>query len=60
MGLGGLGHMDVKFGKAFLMKVTIFSTSSSKEKAVGELLGADNFNVSKNPKQMKLPSKSTP
>jgi len=58
MGLGGLGRMDVKFGKAFLMKVTIYSTSSSKEKAVGELLGADdNFNVSKNPKQMKLPIK---
>ncbi len=32
----------------------------AKRRRVGELLGADNFNVSKNPKRMKLPSKSTP
>nr|TKV94476.1 hypothetical protein SEVIR_9G297700v2 [Setaria viridis] len=31
IGLGGLGHMAVKFGKAFCLKVTVFSTSESKE-----------------------------
>ncbi|CAM6011001.1 unnamed protein product [Sphagnum balticum] len=31
-GLGGLGHMAIKFGKAFGMTVTVFSTSPSKEK----------------------------
>jgi len=32
VGLGGLGHMAVKFAKAFGMKVTVFSTSPHKEK----------------------------
>ncbi|KAL3834285.1 hypothetical protein ACJIZ3_009021 [Penstemon smallii] len=30
VGLGGLGHLAVKFGKAFGLKVTVFSTSISK------------------------------
>ncbi|KAL3681958.1 hypothetical protein R1sor_024914 [Riccia sorocarpa] len=31
VGLGGLGHMAVKFGKAFGMKVMVLSTSESKK-----------------------------
>jgi D-arabinose 1-dehydrogenase-like Zn-dependent alcohol dehydrogenase len=54
VGLGGLGHMAVKFGKAFGMMVTVFSTSPSKEKEACELLGADRFIVSKDPEQMKV------
>ncbi|CAM6050313.1 unnamed protein product [Sphagnum compactum] len=53
VGLGGVGHMAVKFGKAFGMKVTVFSRSPSKEKEAWEVLGADNFIVSKDPEQMK-------
>jgi cinnamyl-alcohol dehydrogenase len=41
--------MAVKFGKAFSMKVTVFSRSPSKEKEAREVLGADNFIVSKDP-----------
>jgi cinnamyl-alcohol dehydrogenase len=41
MGLGGLGPMVVKFGKAFGMTVTVFSTSPTKEKEAHEVLGAD-------------------
>jgi cinnamyl-alcohol dehydrogenase len=32
VGLGGLGHIAVKFAKAFGMKVTVFSTTPHKEK----------------------------
>jgi threonine dehydrogenase-like Zn-dependent dehydrogenase len=54
VGLGGLGHMAIKFGKAFGMTVTVFSTSPSKEKEALEVLGADWFIVSKDPEQMKV------
>jgi cinnamyl-alcohol dehydrogenase len=50
--------MAVKFGKAFGMKVTVFSRSPRKEKEAWELLGADNFIVSKDPEQMRYESKS--
>lgn len=53
VGLGGLGHMAVKFGKAFGLHVTVISTSPNKEKEAKELLGADHFIVSKDPNQMK-------
>ncbi|KAJ3698516.1 hypothetical protein LUZ61_002221 [Rhynchospora tenuis] len=53
VGLGGLGHVAVKFGKAFGMKVTVISSSPSKEKEAIERLGADAFLVSSNPEQMK-------
>lgn len=53
VGLGGLGHLAVKFGKAFGMKVTVISTSSSKEKEAMERLGADSFLVSSDDDQMK-------
>ncbi|CAA0831219.1 Cinnamyl alcohol dehydrogenase 7 [Striga hermonthica] len=51
-GLGGLGHVAVKFAKAFGAKVTVISTSESKKKEAIEQLGVDNFVVSKDPEQM--------
>ena len=54
VGLGGLGHMAVKFGKAFGLEVTIISTSPHKEKEALEILGADHFLVSKDPQQLKV------
>lgn len=58
IGLGGVGHMAVRFGKAFGLKVTVFSTSLSKEKeALGEL-GADAFVVSKDEEAMKKQANS--
>ncbi|XP_056174028.1 probable cinnamyl alcohol dehydrogenase 1 [Syzygium oleosum] len=53
IGLGGLCHMAVKFGKAFGLKVTVFSTSISKKEEALSLLGADHFVVSSDPEQMK-------
>lgn len=52
IGLGGLGHLAVKFGKAFGLKVTVFSTSTSKRDDALNLLGADNFVVSSDEQQM--------
>lgn len=52
VGLEGLGHVAVKFGKAFGMKVTVISSSPSKEKEAVERLGADSFLVSSNPEKM--------
>jgi cinnamyl-alcohol dehydrogenase len=46
--------MAIKFGKAFGMTVTVFSTSPSKEKEALEVLRADQFIVSKDPEQMKV------
>lgn len=43
IGLGGLGHVAVKFGKAFGHHVTVISTSPSKEQEAKDNLGADNF-----------------
>lgn len=54
IGLGGLGHMAVKFGKAFGLKVTIFSTSISKKQEALDVLGADKFVVSSDQEQMKV------
>lgn len=59
VGLGGLGHVAVKFGKAFGLKVTVISTSASKEKEAIERLGADAFLISKNPEQMQVCSPFT-
>lgn len=52
IGLGGLGHVAVKFAKAFGHHVTIISTSPSKESEAREHLGADDFIVSTDLKQM--------
>nr|GMC99838.1 probable cinnamyl alcohol dehydrogenase 1 [Ipomoea batatas] len=58
IGLGGLGHLAVKFGKAFGLKVTVFSTSISKKEEALNLLGADNFVISSDEQQMMALSKS--
>ncbi|KAG5610842.1 hypothetical protein H5410_022123 [Solanum commersonii] len=52
VGLGGLGHMAVKFAKAFGTKVTVISTSLSKKDEAIKHLGADSFLVSRDPDQM--------
>lgn len=52
VGLGGLGHVAVKFAKAFGLKVTVISSSPKKQKEAVEHLGADAFIVSSNPEQM--------
>ncbi|KAF5960282.1 hypothetical protein HYC85_001491 [Camellia sinensis] len=53
-GLGGLGHMAVKFAKAFGVKVTVISTSPSKKKEATEHLEADSFLVSRDVDQMEI------
>ncbi len=57
VGLGGLGHMGVKFGVAFGAEVTVFSTSPNKEEAAKKL-GAHHFIVSKDEAQMKAALRS--
>lgn len=51
MGLGGLGHMGVKFAHALGAEVTVLSHSPSKEADAREL-GADHFVVTSDPAQM--------
>ncbi|CAM8951324.1 unnamed protein product [Rhodiola kirilowii] len=58
VGLGGLGHLAVKFGKAFGLNVTVFSTSKSKEKEALSILGADKFVVSSDQEQMSAQANS--
>lgn len=53
VGLGGLGHMAVQFGKAFGMHVIVFSTSPNKKDEALKGLGADEFVVSKDAEAMK-------
>ncbi|GAY59591.1 hypothetical protein CUMW_195620 [Citrus unshiu] len=52
-GLGGLGHVAVKIGKAFGLKVTVISTSPKKESEAISKLGADAFLVSSDPAKVK-------
>lgn len=52
VGLGGLGHMAVKFGASFGAEVTMLSTSPDKEQDARRL-GAHNFALTKDPAQMK-------
>jgi len=52
IGLGGLGHMAVKFAVAFGAEVTVISTSPGKE-ADARAMGAHHFMVSRDPEQMK-------
>jgi len=47
IGLGGLGHMGVKFAKAFGAHVALFTTSPAKVED-GKRLGADEVVISKN------------
>lgn len=51
IGLGGLGHMAVKFASAFGAEVTMLSTSKSKE-ADAKKLGATHFELSSDPETM--------
>ncbi len=52
VGLGGLGHMAVKFAVSFGAQVTVLSTSASKEKDAREL-GAHHFVVTQDETQAK-------
>jgi uncharacterized zinc-type alcohol dehydrogenase-like protein len=52
VGLGGLGHMAVKFGAAFGAEVTMLSTSPDKEKDARKL-GAQKFALTSDPAQVK-------
>jgi cinnamyl-alcohol dehydrogenase len=52
VGLGGLGHVAVKFAKAMGANVTVISTSPNKKKEALESLGADSFLVSRQEDQM--------
>jgi alcohol dehydrogenase (NADP+) len=51
-GLGGLGHMGVKFAVAMGAEVSVLSTSPSKESDARKL-GAHHFILSSDPEQMK-------
>ena len=51
VGLGGLGHMGVKFAKAFGAHVVVFSTSASKKEDALRL-GADEVIISTNSEEM--------
>src|SRR5881392_2049153 len=52
VGLGGLGHMAVKFGRAFGAWVAVFTTSPNKKEDALRL-GADEVIVSRNADEMK-------
>ena len=52
MGLGGLGHMGVKFAHAMGAEVTVFSHSPDKERDAIEM-GADHFVVTKDTSLLK-------
>jgi alcohol dehydrogenase (NADP+) len=51
LGLGGLGHMGVKFGVAFGAEVTVLSSSPKKEEDAKKL-GAHKFVVTSDPEQL--------
>jgi uncharacterized zinc-type alcohol dehydrogenase-like protein len=51
MGLGGLGHMGVKFAHALGAETTVFSHSPEKE-ADAKRMGADNFILTKDAKEL--------
>ncbi len=57
IGLGGLGHMAVKFGAAMGAHVTVISTSESKRDDAAKL-GAKGFIVSKDEEQLKAAANS--
>ncbi|KAF8029785.1 hypothetical protein BT93_E2269 [Corymbia citriodora subsp. variegata] len=52
VGLGGLGHLAVKFGKAFGAGVTVISSSERKRQEAIEELKADSFIASHDMNQM--------
>jgi uncharacterized zinc-type alcohol dehydrogenase-like protein len=52
VGLGGLGHMGIKFAHAFGAHVVLFTTSPGKAEDA-KRLGADQVVVTKNPEEMR-------
>ncbi|CAK9159923.1 unnamed protein product [Ilex paraguariensis] len=54
VGLGGHGHLAVKFVKALGGKVTVISTSPEKKEGAIKNLGIDSFLVSSDPDQMQI------
>ncbi|GAB2293932.1 cinnamoyl-Coa reductase [Dionaea muscipula] len=56
IGLGGLGHMAVKFGKFWGLHVTVFSTTESKRDDALNALGADSFVLMSDTHQIKVHS----
>ncbi len=52
VGLGGLGHMAVKFGRAFGADVTVLSRSD-KKKSDAERLGANDYGIMSNEHDLK-------
>lgn len=57
VGMGGLGHIACKIGKAMGAEVTVISRSPGKEETA-RALGASNFIVSTDKEQMKAAAKS--
>lgn len=57
VGLGGLGHMGVKFAHAFGAHTVLFTTSESKIED-GKRLGADEVVISKNAEEMQKQARS--
>lgn len=53
LGCGGLGHMAVKFGKAFGQHVTVISRSEKKKELATKELGADALIASSNEEDLK-------
>jgi uncharacterized zinc-type alcohol dehydrogenase-like protein len=53
VGLGGLGHLGLKIGKAMGCKVVVVSHSAHKREEATGRLGADDFIVSSDEEQMK-------
>ncbi|KAL3527638.1 hypothetical protein ACH5RR_012294 [Cinchona calisaya] len=58
VGLGGLGHLAVKFGKAFGSHVTVISTSISKKQEAIEKYGVDSFLLVSDTNQMQAAADS--
>ncbi|XP_078448251.1 putative cinnamyl alcohol dehydrogenase 6 [Wolffia australiana] len=58
VGLGGLGHVAVKFGKAFGLEVTVISTSPEKREESICRLGADQFLLSSDAEQMRASART--
>ncbi|XP_021902642.1 probable cinnamyl alcohol dehydrogenase 6 [Carica papaya] len=58
VGMGGLGHIAIKFGKVLGHHVTVISTSPSKEHEAKHRLGADAFILSTDPHQMQAGKRS--
>jgi len=57
IGMGGLGHMGLKFGKAFGAEVTLFTTSPAKADDARRL-GADNVVISTDRDEMRKVARS--